>query len=160
MSNGLLLSRSSGLQKAEKWPVNCQRLNHRSLRYQAVIYIFFPGYGLKKKWKDGRMTEITGRVFPFTSYEQSEAEGIKESYKGPLCFPGRFLSRDKRELWISGGHFCSSDNLRTRCFQAKSDFEKLAMLLEICHFSDRYCLGMIGQGNTNLYSMTKWMKTH
>lgn len=78
--------------------------------------------------KDGRMTEITGRVFPFTSYEQSEAEGIKESYKGPLCFPGLFLPCDNRELWISGGHFRCSDDLRTQRFQAKSDFEKLAML--------------------------------
>lgn len=37
------------------------------------------------------MTEITGRVFPFTSDEQSEAEEIKELYKGPLCFPGLFF---------------------------------------------------------------------
>lgn len=36
------------------------------------------------------MAEITERVFPFTSYEQSEAEGIKESYKGPLCFPDNY----------------------------------------------------------------------
>lgn len=36
------------------------------------------------------MTEITGRVFPFTSDEESEAEGIKESYKGLLCFLGLF----------------------------------------------------------------------
>lgn len=89
-----------------------------------------PGRGSKKKkkWEDGRMTEITGRVLPFTSHERSEAEGIKESYKGPLCFPDLFLSRDNRELWISGGHFRRSDNLRTRRFQDESDFGKLAML--------------------------------
>lgn len=37
------------------------------------------------------MTGITGRVFPFTDYEDSEAEGIKESYKDSLCFQGRLL---------------------------------------------------------------------
>ncbi len=46
------------------------------------------------------------------------------------------------------------------CFQAQSDFEKLVMLLEISLKSDRYCWQVIGEGNTNLYAMTKWMKTH
>lgn len=106
------------------------------------------------------MTEITGRVFPFTSHRHSEAEGIKESYKGLLCFPSLFLSCDNRELQISGGHFCCSDNLRTQRFQAKSDFDKLAALLEICLKFDRYCWQMIGEGNKNVCTMTKWIKTH
>lgn len=37
------------------------------------------------------MTGITGRVFPFTDCEDSEAEGIKESYKDSLCFQGLFF---------------------------------------------------------------------
>lgn len=37
------------------------------------------------------MTEITGRVFPFTGDERSEAQGIKDSYKALLCFQGRFF---------------------------------------------------------------------
>lgn len=31
------------------------------------------------------MTGITGRVFPFTDFEGSEAEGIRKSYKDWLC---------------------------------------------------------------------------
>ncbi len=36
------------------------------------------------------MTEIAGRVFPFSSSEQFEAEGIKETYKALLCFQAFF----------------------------------------------------------------------
>lgn len=37
------------------------------------------------------MTGITGRVFPFTDFEESEAKGIRKSYKDWLCFRGLFL---------------------------------------------------------------------
>lgn len=36
------------------------------------------------------MTGITGRVFPFTDFEESEAEGIRKSYKDSFCFQAFF----------------------------------------------------------------------
>ena len=128
-----------------------------SLRYKAVIYIFVPGYGLKEKmggWEnDWDHWESVSFHWRWTVW----GRGNQRVIQGPALFSRLFLICDSRKLWISGGHFCCSDDLRSPRFQAKSDFEKLAELLVICLNSDRYCWRMIGGDNTHLYTLTKWM---
>lgn len=78
------------------------------------------------------MTEITGRVFPFSSSEQSEAEGNQRVTQGLAVFPGPFFCSVKTQNYgYQVATFRSSDNLRIWCFRVKSDFEKLATFVEI-----------------------------
>lgn len=103
------------------------------------------------------MTEITGRVFPFTGDEQSEAEGIKESFKGPLCFQGSFCSviaenygyqvTTLAALMISGVR----QNLTLK--NQQSCWPYVFILTDIAN-------RMIGGDKTHLYTLTKWMKAN
>lgn len=91
------------------------------------------------------MNEITGRVFPFTSDEESRES---ESHTRPTLCPGPNLPHDNRELWISGGCFyCSGP-------QDSNVTDKLETSLEICLNYETFCWQMTAGGLIHF-----WMKT-
>lgn len=111
-------------QKSGRWIVKGWITAHSAIRLSST------STSLAMAWRRiGRMGEwlrSLGECFLSPAMNGLKQRESKSHTRARSVFQACFMSCDSRELWISGGHFYCSDNLRSHRFQARTWLWKIS----------------------------------